>query len=111
VTEYFRHLGWPYRDLVEAGTDPSVVSAQITFAKPAHFEDVIDVDVRCVRVGRSSFGLNMMMLRGDEAVATMEMVYVNVDPSSATSRALPEDVAEALRTETDIPLSAPSPES
>lgn len=96
VTEYFRFLGWPYTQLVAEGTDPSVVSAQITYAGSARFDDVIDVDVRCVHVGRSSFRLDMTMRRDGTTVATTEMVYVNVDADSATSRPLPAAVARAL---------------
>ena len=98
-TEYFRYLGWPYPQLVAQGMDPSVVSAQITFIKPARFEDVIDVDVRCTQVGRTSFGLLMTLTRENAAIATIDMVYVNVETNSATSRPIPDDVAKALRTQ------------
>jgi acyl-CoA thioester hydrolase len=97
MTELFRALGWPYADLVADGTDPSVVSAGLTFSKPARFDDLLDVDVRCTRVGTSSFHLAVKVSRGPDAIATIQLVYVNVDPVSATSRPLPEEVAAALR--------------
>ena len=97
MTEFFRDLGWPYLDLVAAGADPSVVSASMTFAKPARFEEVLEVDVVCAHVGRSSFTLAMTVLRGEETIATIELVYVNVHAASATSQPLPEPVAAALR--------------
>jgi acyl-CoA thioester hydrolase len=97
MAELFRALGWTYDELVSGGTDPSVVSAVLTFHLPARHDDVIDVDARCVRVGRSSFTLAFDLLCDDRAIAEIEIVYVNVDAAKATSRALPDAVASALR--------------
>lgn len=113
LTEYFRHHGWPYPTLVAKGMDPSVVSARLQFAKPAYFDDVIEVDTRCTRVGNSSFALSFVLERSSPQVgpvATIEMVYVNVDPSSARSRVIPSHIADTLRTDmltTDIEPSPP----
>jgi acyl-CoA thioester hydrolase len=97
MTEFFRELGWPYAKLVEGGTDPSVVSARQTFLSPARFDDVLDVDVVCRRVGTSSFQLDMLVERDGTKIAEIELVYVNVDAETARSRPLPEDVVQALR--------------
>jgi acyl-CoA thioester hydrolase len=97
MTEYFRALGLPYLELLEAGADPSVVSAQLEFRRAALFEDVLDVAVGCTRVGRSSFTLDMSISRAQEAVADMRLTYVNVDTDAAASRPLPEAVARRLQ--------------
>ncbi|MFE9445306.1 thioesterase family protein [Streptomyces sp. NPDC006602] len=97
MTEFFRELGWPYAKLVEGGTDPSVVSARQTFQSPARFDDVLDVDVACRRVGTSSFQLDMAVTRDGTKIAEIELVYVNVDAEAARSRPLPEDIAQGLR--------------
>ncbi|MEV0225718.1 thioesterase family protein [Streptomyces sp. NPDC050704] len=97
MTEFFRALGWPYAELVAAGADPSVVSATLTFSKPARFDDLLDVTARCTRVGTSSFGLGVHVARGPDTIAEIQLVYVNVDAATATSRPLPDDLAEALR--------------
>ncbi|MEU0190951.1 thioesterase family protein [Streptomyces afghaniensis] len=97
MTEFFRVLGWPYADLVAGGADPSVVSATLTFTKPARFDDLLDITARCTRVGRSSFGLDVDVARGADTVAAIQLVYVNVDAATATSRPLPDDLANALR--------------
>lgn len=34
MTEFFRSIGWPYPKLVAEGTDPSVVSAVLSFKSP-----------------------------------------------------------------------------
>jgi acyl-CoA thioester hydrolase len=99
MTAFFRELGWPYPELVAAGADPSVVSAALTFRKPARFDDLLDVAVRCSRVGRSSFHLDIELTRDAEVIADIVLVYVNVDAASAASRPLPEAVVLTLQPE------------
>ena len=97
MTEFFRSIGWPYPKLVAEGTDPSVISATLSFKAPAYFDDYLDVDVKCRRVGNSSFSLDVAFSRDETELANVELVYVNVDPTKARSRPLPEAVALALR--------------
>ncbi|WP_346077405.1 thioesterase family protein [Gordonia cholesterolivorans] len=104
MTEWFRAIGHPYPGLLDDGLDPSVVKAEITFSRPAKFDDVIDVDVTCLSVGRSSFSLRFAMSRGGEPVSEVRLVYVNVDTATERSRPLPESVAHTLRG-----LAEPSP--
>jgi acyl-CoA thioester hydrolase len=96
LVEVFRRLGWRYDDLIASGTDPSVVKSEITFERPARFDDVLDVDAAPTHVGRSSFTLSMVLRRDGQVVATVNNTYVNVDAATATSRPLPSDVAAAL---------------
>jgi len=97
MAEFFRALGWTYDELVAGGTDPSVVSASLTFSRPVRHDDVLDVDAVCQGVGNASFTLSFDLSRADETVAAIKLVYVNVDAAAAVSRPLPENVAAALR--------------
>jgi acyl-CoA thioester hydrolase len=97
MTEFFRSIGWPYPKLVAEGTDPSVISAILSFKAPGYFDDNLDVDVKCRKVGNSSFSLDVAISRDETELANVELVYVNVDPTKARSRPLPEAVAIALR--------------
>ena len=97
MAEYFRALGWTYAELGACGADPSVVSANLSFSKPARHDDILVVTVACLRVGISSFSLSFEFSRAEESVAVAELVYVNVDPAVAAARPLPPPVADALR--------------
>jgi acyl-CoA thioester hydrolase len=97
MAEYFRELGWRYTELNELGVDPSVVKVEATFSSPARFEDDLDAEVHCVRVGRSSFQLRTEISCGSRKIAVLDLTYVNVDAVSASSSPLPAEVAEALR--------------
>jgi acyl-CoA thioester hydrolase len=90
-------LGVPYRDLLAAGVDPSVVAAELSFTRPARFEDVLDIDATCIRVGNSSFVLRTSVTHESNLCADMVLTYVNVDTDTATSRPLPADLAQLLR--------------
>ena len=97
MTEFFRTIGWPYPKLVAEGTDPSVVSAILSFRSPAYFDDVLDVEVNCAKVGTSSFQLDVSVTRDQAELANIELTYVNVDATKARSRPIPEAVAQTLR--------------
>ena len=97
MAEFFRDLGWSYTTLNSDGMDPSVVTATIRYTRPVRFDDILDVDVNCSRVGTSSCTLLQRFLRNDEEVATVELIYVNVDAPLARSRPIPPAVAAALR--------------
>jgi acyl-CoA thioester hydrolase len=98
MTEFLRGLGFPYADLVAGGADVSVVRAVVDYLAPARFDDDLDVDTDCVRVGSSSFELVMLMRRGDQLLGRLRLVYVNVDAKSVRSTPLPDEFAGALRT-------------
>jgi acyl-CoA thioesterase FadM len=52
--------------------------------------------VRAARLGSSSMAFEMAVFRGDERLVSGEMIYVNADPESRTSRALPEKLRRAI---------------
>lgn len=97
MAEFFRQLGWNYAELNAAGADPSVVNATITFFTPARFDDELAIDVRCSRVGTSSFTLEVEYLRAGKPCAHAAMTYVNIAADAAISVPLPPQIAAALR--------------
>lgn len=96
-TEMIRALGWTYPELNALGADPSVVHVEADFLASARFDDVLDVEVDCLRVGRSSFVLRTQICRDGARLAVMKATHVNVDAKAGRSLPLPEAFAEALR--------------
>ncbi|MBP1326696.1 acyl-CoA thioester hydrolase [Leucobacter exalbidus] len=97
MTEYFRDLGWNYDELNRLGADPSVVHIEADFASPAQFDDELDVTTECTRVGTSSFSLRTEIRNQLNLVATLQIVYVNVEAQLGESLPLPELVAAKMR--------------
>ena len=95
-------LATPYSTLPGLGFDPALVSTSIEFTASARYEDRIAVWVLLTKVGRSSFGVELRLVREQDAVpvATIRTTYVNIDVEVGGSRPIPDAIAEVLRGET-----------
>lgn len=100
-TEYFRAVGFEYQDLIDRhGFDPSVVQATLEYERPACFDDVLRVQARVVAIGRTSFRMEFEIARehSDEPVASAQIVYVNFDRATQSSRPVPESIRRRIET-------------
>jgi acyl-CoA thioester hydrolase len=70
-----------------------LVSSSITWRGPARWGDVIDVDVRCTKVGRTSATLAFDIRAGDRACCEVATVYVYADESGT-----PVPITDEIRT-------------
>ncbi|MBI1394657.1 MAG: YbgC/FadM family acyl-CoA thioesterase [Betaproteobacteria bacterium] len=98
ITEYWRRIGLPYPEgLIEHGSDLYVVKATLEYHRSALYDDEIDVGVRVARIGRSSLVFGVEMHRGDDHLVSGEIVYVNADPETRRSSAVPAFLRDAVR--------------
>lgn len=83
----------------ETGLDWRLVKQVIEWRAPARYDDVLDLRVRTVRVGTTSFVLATEFRRhADQAhLASMETTCVRVDPGGA-KRPIAGDLRAALET-------------
>ncbi len=94
VGAYWRALALPYADTMKAlGGDLFVRKSTVEYLGSAHYDDLLDIGVRCARVGTTSLTVQCAVFRGDELLVHGELVYVFADAS--TQRPLP--VPQALR--------------
>jgi len=97
VGEFVRAIG-----LNSSGTfddfDYQVVKQTTEWRAPARFDQVLEIAVRTQHIGNTSFTLAMdFRIAGSEPViATVETVYVNVDPKQLVKVVLPDNVRQAL---------------
>ena len=68
----------------------------INYHGSARFDEFLDVCVRAAKLGNSSMTFEMGIFRDSERLISGEMVYVNADPQSKTSRPLPEKLRKAI---------------
>jgi acyl-CoA thioester hydrolase len=109
--EYFRAVGFEYRDLIERhGLDPSVIQARLEYKRPARFDEVLQVQARVVAIGRSSFRMEYEITRpqGDDAIASAQIDYVNFDTSTQSSRPVPQSIRRCIETFEGITYSSPA---
>ncbi|MEN2739602.1 thioesterase family protein [Microbacterium sp. X-17] len=96
MTEYFRHLGWDYPELLELGFDPSLVATQIEFLRPATLDESLKMHVRCSKIGTSSTELRFELTRNDQTLSVIHSTYVNVDLRTGRATPIPTAIAAAL---------------
>ncbi len=95
LAEYFRALGLPYPEMVERhGFDPSLIKAALEFKRPARFDDLLRISGRVTSIGRTSFTMVFQIIRekDTEPVCRAEIVYVNFDRATQSSRPVPESI-------------------
>ena len=90
ITDYWRALALPYEEaMAQLGGELYVKKASVEYHGSAHFDDRLDVGLKCERIGNSSMVFTGAIFRGDELLITCELVYVFADPVSQTSRPVP----------------------
>jgi len=98
VGGYWRALAMPYHDTMEyLGGDLFVRKATVEYEGSARYDDVLDVGVRCARIGNSSMNFALGVFRGEELLVSGELVYVYADPVTQTSMPVPQELRDVLQ--------------
>ena len=97
MTAYWRALALPYAETMESlGGDLYVRKATLEYLASARQDDVLDIGMRCARIGTSSMLFAGAVFRQDELLVSGEIVYVFADPHSQTSKPVPESLRKVL---------------
>ena len=97
VAGYWRALALPYASTMEAlGGDLYVRKATVDYLGSAHYDDLLEVGIRCARIGNSSIVFDAAVFRQDRLLVTGELVYVFADPSTQGSRPVPQALRDVL---------------
>jgi YbgC/YbaW family acyl-CoA thioester hydrolase len=97
IADYWRALALPYEEAMhELGGDLYVRKATIDFRTSARMDDVLDVGMRCTRIGNSSMVFEGGLFRQDQFLVGCELVYVFADPATQTSKPVPALLREVL---------------
>jgi len=96
-TEYWRCTGLP-NALVQAGDGQEFFArkAGLEYFFPAHFDDMLDIGVRCSKLGRSSMQMVFEIFRGDEHLISGELIYVYADTRLRKGIAIPDSWREII---------------
>jgi len=88
VTEYWRAIGldYPAGYIERNGADLYAVKAAADFHESARYDDILDIACRVGRIGRSSVTFFLGIWRGDVHLTSGELVYVNTDVTTRSSK-------------------------
>ena len=90
IADYWRALALPYEAAMHLlQGDLYVKKAGIEFHASARYDDVLDVALKCTRIGTSSIQFTGDIFRGDERLITSDLLYVFADPATQKSKPVP----------------------
>jgi len=97
IADYWRAMALPYEEAMQSlDGDLYVRKATVEFNASARVDDLLDVGMKCLRVGNSSIVFHGGLFRGDDLLVSCELVYVFADPATQTSRPVPPLLREIL---------------
>jgi YbgC/YbaW family acyl-CoA thioester hydrolase len=98
IAGYWRALAMPYaQTMAYLGGDLFVRKATVEYAGSARYDDVLDIGIRCGRIGNSSMLFTGAVFRADEMLVSCELVYVFADPHAQTSKPVPQELRDVLQ--------------
>lgn len=97
LTELWRAALGSYAAMTDRGTDVVVAEATVNFRAPARFDDLLDLEIEVLRLGRTSMGTGYRVLREGALLAEGSMVHVFVDRRTLTKAPIPGWIRAALQ--------------
>jgi YbgC/YbaW family acyl-CoA thioester hydrolase len=98
IAGYWRALALPYATtMAYLGGDLFVRKATVEYEGSARYDDVLDVGIRCTRIGNSSMVFTAAAFRQDELLVSGELVYVFAEPQVQASKAVPQELRDVLQ--------------
>ena len=95
MADYWRALKLPYEAAMhQLQGDLYVKKAGIEFHASARYDDVLDVGLKCARIGTSSLHFTGDIFRGDERLISCELLYVFADPATQKSKPVPPQLRD-----------------
>ena len=87
---YWRALAVPYAATMEAlGGDTFVRKATLEYLASARYDDVLEIGLRCSRIGTSSMTFSGGVFHHGELLVSAELVYVFADPHLRKAQPVP----------------------
>jgi YbgC/YbaW family acyl-CoA thioester hydrolase len=97
VAGYWRALAMPYAQTMrQLGGDLYVRKASLEYEGSARYDDVLEIGMRCARIGNSSIVFSGAAFRQGRRLVTCELVYVFADPATQSSRPVPPALRAVL---------------
>jgi acyl-CoA thioester hydrolase len=96
INELLRIALGSYQALLDRDVDIVVAEAQIRFRAPAHFEELLALEIGVSRLGESSITTRHRISRDDQLVAEGMLRHVVVDRQTLTKTPIPDWLRERL---------------
>jgi len=97
-TEYFREIGYEWKDLLALGVDTVLARTTMEFKSPARFDEILEVYTRISKIGTTSltFEFAIYPQGEDRLINSATSLYVCVDPKKLTSTPIPDELRRSI---------------
>jgi YbgC/YbaW family acyl-CoA thioester hydrolase len=97
VTAYWGRVALPYETAFHIlGGELYVKKATLEYHASALMDDDLSVGMKCSKLGKSSMVFEAGIFRGDKLLISGELIYVFADPTTQTSKPIPEALRNIL---------------
>ena len=98
VGDYWRALALPYiESMRRLDGDLYVKTSTLEYHASARYDELLDVGMRCARIGNSSLAFEGAVFRGDTLLVRGALLYVFADLATQTSKRVPDALRAALQ--------------
>jgi acyl-CoA thioester hydrolase len=95
-TELWREAIGPWQEMVERGVDAVVAEANVRFRAPARYDDVIRLEARIARLGRTSVTTEIDVVRDGDLLVEGSLRHVFVDAEKWDRTEMPDWIRSGL---------------
>lgn len=97
-TEYFREVGYEWKDLLALGVDTVLARTTMVFKSPAKFDEILEVHTRIARLGNTglTFEFEIYPQNEDRLIGSASSLYVCVDPKTLKSTRVPDELRRRI---------------
>ena len=96
LTELWRAAFGGYQSMIERGLDVMVLGAQLSFRSPAHFDELLALQIAVTRLGNTSIASSHRIIRDGELLVEGTMMHVVVDLAALKKTPIPNWMREQL---------------
>ena len=97
-TEYFRAVGFEWKDLLALGVDTVLARTTMVFKQPAKFDEILEVHTRVSKIGNTglTFEFEIYPQNEDRLIGAATSLYVCVDPETLKSIRVPDPLRDRI---------------
>ena len=105
-TEYFREIGFEWKDILALGVDTVLARTTMEFKSPARFDEVLEIHTRISKIGTTSltFEFEIYPAGEERIIGSATSLYVCVDPRTLKSTPVPEQLRKQISAFEEGPL-------
>lgn len=94
--EYWRAVGFPLSGFAALDGDLHVKKVTLEYHDAAHYDDELDIGLRCGRIGNSSLTYSLAIFRAAQLLVSGEMVSVFAGREARRAKSVPDALRSAI---------------